>query len=455
MTQATRHPNAKTFPYGGVHPADRKLSAAQALTRLPVPKTVQVPLSQHIGAPAKPVVQPGDEVRTGQLIAEAAGFISANIHAPVTGKVRKIEPVFDASGYKRPAIWIDVAESETWIEGVDLGTDLKTTIDLSPEEIVNRIHAGGIVGMGGATFPSYVKLKVPQGKTAEYLIINGAECEPFLTADHRLMLEKGAKILVGVQILLKALGITTAIIGIEDNKPDAIRHLRDLARDTAGITVQALKTQYPQGGERQLIKSLVNREIPPPPKGLPIDVGCVVFNVATVFAVYEAVQKNKPLIERVVTVTGPSLAEPKNVWARIGTSVTQLIAAAGGLPGDTAKVISGGPMMGKALKTMDIPVIKGTSGILVVPDAEAHRKKIANCIRCAKCVSACPLGLEPYLLMTLTERQLFDRAEQERILNCCECACCAFICPANRPLLDYIRLGKSVVTKNLKAREKK
>ena len=446
-----RHP--KTFPQGGVHPADSKLSADKPLIRLPLPKTVAIPIAQHIGAPAAPLVKAADFVKTGQLIARAEGFISANIHSSVTGKVKKIDAVKDVTGYKRPAFIIDVQEDE-WLDGIDRTPDLIKDITVERDDIAGRIAAAGIVGLGGATFPSHVKLSPPKDKKAEFLLINGVECEPYLTADHRLMLEKCEEIMVGVQILLKGLGIDQAYIGIEDNKPDAVEILSAAARNYPGIKIEPLKVWYPQGGERQLVKALTGREIPPPPKGLPIDVGCVVFNVGTVFAVYEAVQKNKPLIERVVTITGPAVKNPSNFWVRVGTPLHELIEAAGGLPEKTGKIISGGPMMGKAVDSADMPVTKGTSGILVLPDDQAKRKPVQNCIRCAKCVSACPLGLEPYLLMALVDRQQLDRAFDERVLNCCECACCSFACPSNRPLLDYIRLGKAAVLKKLKEQKK-
>ena len=300
--------------------------------------------------------------------------------------------------------------------------------------------------MGGATFPSHVKLTVPEGKKCNILIINGVECEPYLTSDHRLMLEKGEEILIGISILMKALKVDRAMIGIENNKPDAIDNLTKLATGFKGITVHALKVKYPQGAEKQLIKALINREVPS--GHLPLDVGAVVHNVGTAFAVYEAVQKNKPLFERVVTITGKSLAKPGNYFVRIGTPISKLIEAAGGMPEDTGKIVNGGPMMGKAVNNMDVPVVKGTSGIILFPSEESERKEIKPCIRCAKCVSVCALNLEPYLLMTLSEKGLFERAEKERITDCMECGSCSYTCPADRPLLDYIRLGKSTVIQN-------
>ncbi|HBC78212.1 MAG TPA: electron transport complex subunit RsxC, partial [Bacteroidales bacterium] len=309
------------------------------------------------------------------------------------------------------------------------------------------------VGLGGATFPSHVKLTVPSGKKCEVLIINGVECEPFLTSDHRLMLEKGEEMIIGVSILMKALNVEKALIGIENNKPDAISHIRKIASACKGISVHALKVKYPQGAEKQLIKALTGREVPS--GRLPLDVGAVVHNVGTSFAVYEAVQKNKPLFERVVTITGKHLSKPGNYMVRTGTSLAKLIEAAGGLPEDTGKIINGGPMMGKAVGNTNIPVVKGMSGVVIVPAGESQRVEIKPCIRCAKCVSVCPIRLEPYLLMSVSEKGLFERAEKERITDCMECGSCSFTCPAGRPLLDYIRLGKTNVIKMARQRNLK
>ncbi len=429
----------KTFPKGGVHPPEHKLSAGRPIEVLPPGGRVVVPVVQHIGAPAEPVVQRGDEVKVGQLLAKSSGYVSANVHSPVSGKVFRIDKRFDASGYKRTSVIIDV-EGDDWLPEIDRSETLVREITAAREEILARIQEAGIVGMGGATFPSHVKLNVPRGKKAELLIINGVECEPYLTADHRLMLERGEELLVGTRILMKALGVDRAVIGIENNKPDAIEHLSRLTAAEEGITVQPLKVKYPQGGEKQLIKAVTGREVPS--GGLPIDVGVVVHNVGTTVAAYEAVQKNKPLIERVVTVTGKSLAKPSNFLVRIGTPISALVDAAGGLPDDTGKVVLGGPMMGKAVARLDIPVTKGISGVLLIPDAEAHRRPYQACIRCARCVSVCPMGLEPYLLMDLGVHERFERARDERVMDCIECGSCSYICPADRPLLDYIRLDK-------------
>ncbi len=439
----------KTFPVGGVHPPENKLTANIPITYLPVPQSIIIPVSQHIGAPAVPVVNKGDKVLTGQLIATGKGFVSTNIHSSVSGRINKIDTILDSTGYKQTAIFVDV-EGDEWVETIDRSKDIIRETKLTSGEIIKRCLDSGIVGLGGATFPSHVKLTVPSGKKCNILIINGVECEPFLTSDHRLMLERGEEILVGISLLMKALNVEKAMIGIEKNKPDAIAHLSKLAGDFKGISVVALKVKYPQGAEKQLIKALVKREVPS--GKLPLDVGAVVHNVGTAFAVYEAVQKNKPLFERVVTVTGKSLAKPGNYIVRIGTPLIKLIEAAGGMPDDTGKIVNGGPMMGKAVSNTDIPVVKGMSGVVLFPSPESVRMEIAPCIRCAKCVSACPLSLEPYLLMALTEKGLFERAENDNITDCMECGSCSFVCPAGRPLLDYIRLGKSTVIR--KAREK-
>ncbi|NOY37694.1 MAG: electron transport complex subunit RsxC [Chlorobi bacterium] len=440
----------RTFPRGGIHPPEWKLSAGEPIKEISAPARVIIPLTQHLGAPAVPVVERGTAVVTGQLLAQGQGFVSANIHTPVSGKVIKIDAAIDASGYKRTAIIIDV-DGDEWDSTIDRSPSLNKNIRDSREEIIRKVQDAGIVGMGGATFPTHVKLRVPKGKKADMLIINGVECEPFLTADHRLMLEKGNELMIGVRLIMKALEVKNAVIGIEENKDDAIEYLSGLAEKQPGISVQTLKVKYPQGGEKQLIKAVTGREVPG--GGLPVDVGVVVHNVGTTFAVYEAVQKNKPLIERIVTVTGRSLSTPSNFLVRIGTPVSKLIDAAGGLPEDTGKVVLGGPMMGKAINNLDIPVTKGTSGVLFLPADESHREKADPCIRCSKCISVCPMGLEPYLLMPLAEYKLWDKAEKEKVMDCIECGSCSYTCPAHRPLLDYIRLGKMQVGQLIRKRK--
>jgi len=435
----------KTFNKGGVHPAENKITAGKPISNLPVPPIVILPVLQHIGTPAKPLVKKGDKVKTGQLIAYGEGFISANIHSSVTGTVSRVDKLTDSSGYKRTAIEIETASDE-WMDEIDINPGLITDISLSAPEIMVRIWDKGIVGMGGATFPTHVKMAFPRGKKVEYLIINGAECEPYVTADHMLMLEKGEEILIGISIVKSVIGIEEAIVGIENNKSDGIENLRKISAKYPDITIQGLKVKYPQGSEKHLIKSITGRAVPS--GGLPIDVGVVVFNIGTMFAVYEAVQKNKPLIERIVTVTGKSLKNPSNFRVRLGTPVSELIKAAGGLPDNASKIIAGGPMMGKALNTWDVPVTKGMSGLLVLDDTESKRKPVQNCIRCTRCVTVCPMRIEPYLIMSMVEKEKCEFLDDCHINDCMECGSCSYICPANRPLLDYIRLGKAKLKKH-------
>ncbi len=443
----------KTFPKGGVHPPEFKLSAKKAIKKLDIPTQVAIPLAQNLGAPSKLLVNKKDKVKVGQKIAEAGGFVGANIHSSVSGTVFKIDNIIDTNGYKRPAVIIKV-EGDEWDESIDRSPDIIKEIKLSGEEIIKKIQEMGIVGLGGATFPTHIKLMPPKGTSCEYLIINGVECEPFLTADHRLMLEHGEELLIGTKILMKALKVKKAYIGIENNKPDAIEHLSKLSDNCeAEIEIVPLQVKYPQGGEKQLIKAVTGREVPS--GGLPIHVGVVVQNVGTTYAVYEAVQKNKPLFERIVTVTGPAVKEPGNFLTRIGTPTKSLIDAAGGMPHGTGKIISGGPMMGKALKSPEVPITKGSSGVLLLPKKMAHRKEVMPCIRCTKCVSVCPQGLEPYLLMSLAEKEMWEEAEKNHNMDCIECGSCSFICPSNRPLLDYIRFGKQNVGAMIRQRMKK
>jgi electron transport complex protein RnfC len=440
----------KTFKLGGIHPEENKISAQQPIEVVPIPKTVFIPVSQHLGTPAKPIVEKGDVVKTGQLIAKGEGFISANVHSSVSGTVLKVDEVIDYSGYRRLSIVIET-EGDEWMDTIDRSTEVKKDCTLDSKAIIDRINEMGIVGMGGATFPSYVKLSVPKGKKAKYLLINGIECEPYLTSDHRLMLEKGREIMVGITILMKALQVNKAMIGIENNKKDAFQLMTDLSKEFQGITVHTLKVKYPQGAEKQLIKALVNREVPS--GKLPIEVGCVVHNVGTAFAVYEAIQKNKPLFERIVTVTGKSIKKPSNLLARVGTSISDLIAMTGGLPDDSGKIISGGPMMGRALSNADAPITKGTSGILVMPEEESKRVPVMNCIRCGRCVTVCAMGLEPFLLAKLAENQVWEEAEAEHIMDCMECGSCQYTCPSGRPLLDHVRVGKNEVAKIIRTRK--
>ena len=446
----------KTFKIGGVHPAENKLSAANPIREAGLPKQAVFSMCQHIGAPAKPVVKRGDVVKVGTLLGEAGGFVSAPIYSSVSGKVTKVDVALDASGTRRPAVYVDV-DGDEWEESIDRTPDLVKLSDrpnLDSKTIIEKIKNAGIVGMGGATFPCHVKLSPPPGCKAECVIINAVECEPYLTADHRLMLEHPDEILVGVDLIMKAVDVTKGYIGIENNKPDAIAMMKEKAQAYPNIEVVPLKVKYPQGGEKQLIDAVVNRQVPAPP-AIPINVGAIVQNVGTAFAIYQAVMKNKPLIDRVITVTGKSVKQPSNLLARLGTPFQQLIDECGGLPEDTGKVIGGGPMMGKALLSLEVPMTKGSSGLLIMNEKEARRSEPNPCIRCAKCVSACPMGLEPYLLSTLSDLQDWEKVEANDVTSCIECGSCQFTCPSNRPLLDMIRVGKTTVMGIIRSRSAK
>ncbi len=446
----------RTFRIGGVHPEENKITAEIPTKVAELPKMATFPLSQHIGAPAKAVVQKGDAVKVGTLIAEAGGFVSAPIFSSVSGTVFKIEDVIDATGYRKPSIIIKV-EGDEWEESIDRSDKLETLEahpELTAEEIIKRVKDAGVTGMGGAGFPTFIKLTPPPTAKAECVIINGVECEPYITSDYRLMLEHADEILVGLQLLMKAVNVDKGYIGIEDNKPKAIELFEQKTANMNGIEIVPLAKKYPQGGEKQLVDAVIRRQVPAPP-AIPVNVGAVVQNVGTAFAVYQAVMKNKPLFERYTTVTGKQIKNPGNFLVRMGTPMSQLIDACGGLPEGDNKILAGGPMMGKALLNTEVPICKGTNSVTILTDDDAHRKEAQPCIRCAKCVSACPMGLEPYLLSTLSSMKNWERVEAEDITSCIECGSCQFTCPAHRPLLDNIRLGKSTVMGIIRARNAK
>lgn len=444
---------SRTFSIGGIHPHDHKISAGAAIEDFPLMETAYISVSQHLGAPAEPVVAKGDRVKTGQLIAKANGFISANIHSSVSGVVTSIDSLPDLAGNLIPHIVIKV-EGDEWIESIDRSEEIVRDIKATPKEILGKIAEAGIVGLGGAAFPTHIKLSPPPNKKADALLINGAECEPYLTSDYRIMLESPEQILIGTKIMMSALGVNRAFVGIEENKPAAIKAMKKIAsKHYKDIKVVSLKKRYPQGGEKQLIDAILGRQVPS--MGLPIDVGVVVQNVGTALAVYEAVQKNKPLFEGIVTVTGKCMTEQRNFKLRVGTSFDTIMFAIGGFPKDAVKLISGGPMMGKAVSRLEAASVKSTSALLLLTNEETRRGEEGNCIRCAKCVDACPMGLEPYLLNRLARAGRTEDLESNMVHDCIECGCCIYSCPSNIPLLDTIRLSKAQVLKIIRSRPKK
>ena len=442
----------KTFKIGGVHPHDSKISKDCAIEDFPVLEKAYLSMAQHLGAPAEPIVQKGDKVKVGQLIAKPTGFVSANIHSSVSGTVVAVEPYADLAGNPVMHVIIDV-EGDEWEESIDRTPDVVRDITLSKEEIIKRIQDCGIVGLGGASFPTHIKLTPPPGKVAEYLLINGAECEPFLTSDYRLMIEQPEQVLIGAKIMMKALDVKKCRFGVEENKPEAIAKLKSFSAQYPEIEIVPLKKKYPQGGEKQLIEALTGRRVPS--MGLPIDAGAVVQNCGTALAVYEAVQKNKPLFEGIVTVTGNCSEQQRNFRLRAGTPIINLLDAIGRIPADAAKIISGGPMMGKAVSNLLAATVKSSSAILMLTEEETKRKPESNCIRCGKCIDACPMGLEPYLLVRYSRANMYDELEENKIYDCIECGCCLFSCPAYIPLLDHIRASKAEVMKIMRSRPKK
>jgi electron transport complex protein RnfC len=426
---------------GGIHPPDKKtLAANNPITEAKSPKIIVVPLSQHAGAPCKPVVTIGQEVKKGEMIGEPGGFVSAPVHSSVSGKVIAISEFPNAMGRMVNSIVIENDLKEEWAAL----KDAPDYMNLPVEELKEKIKAAGIVGLGGAAFPTAVKLSPPKEKPIDVVIINGAECEPYLTADYRLMIEKPKEIIEGLKILMKVLGVTKGYIGIENNKPDAVSKMNEAAKGEAGIEVMALEVKYPQGAEKMLIKAVAGREVPA--RGLPMDVGAVVQNVGTALAVYEAARYGKPLIERVVTVTGEGIKEPKNLMARVGTKISELIDECGGFKDDVAKVVAGGPMMGFALSSLDVPVTKGTSGVLVLPEeGVVHAEDYGPCIRCGRCIDICAMGLMPSMLSILSEKGMYEEAKEYNLFDCFECGSCAFVCPSKRPIVQLVRLAKSMV----------
>ncbi len=445
----------KTFRIGGVHPDDNKISRNCKIEALPLPQTVYISMAQHLGAPAKPIVAVGDKVKAGQPIAEPGGFISAWVHSSVSGTVKSIAPRKDISGNYMTHIEIAV-EGDEWAEGIDLSDTLVTDIPSDRAAVLAKIQACGVVGLGGATFPTHVKLNPAPGSVAECLILNGAECEPFLTSDNRIMIERSREIVVGAAIMKMVLGNCPAVIAIEENKPEAIKAMSEAVSELgySGIEVMTLKKKYPQGGEKQLINAVMRREVKS--GGLPISAGAVVQNVATSLAVYEAVQKNKPLVTNTMTITGDCLnpETQHNYLFRIGMPLSYIAQYAGGVPEKCAKIVSGGPMMGKAISNMDACTVKGSSSLLYLSSAFTKRGEASYCIRCGKCADACPMGLEPFLLNKLAKNGRMDELEANAIQDCISCGCCQYTCPANIPLLDTINIAKGDVMRIIKSRPK-
>ncbi|MDE6322342.1 MAG: electron transport complex subunit RsxC [Muribaculaceae bacterium] len=437
-----------TFKPGGIHPPQSKITAGKPIIDVELPYSVVVTFSQHIGASAVCQVKKGDHVNRGDVVARASGFVSANVHTPISGTVVKIDSAKSAYGLPAETVTIEASEEDhqsdlSTIASAQPVRTIEEALALPPQEIVSIIDAAGIVGLGGAAFPTKVKLTPPAGSVAQVLIINGAECEPYLTNDDALMRSNAIEIVEGILILMKAAKVDRTIVGIEDNKPEAIAAMRAAVAATKvadNVEIMPLKTKYPQGGEKQLIEATIGKEVQA--GKLPISVGAVVQNVATAFAVYQAVIMGEPLMSRVITVTGPSVQHPGNYRVALGTNMRAIVELAGGFPADTGKIVLGGPMMGRAVVSIDAPTVKGVSGILMLPESESHRGKVQPCIRCAKCVEACPMGLEPYLLSTLSRLNEIQRAKSLGVMNCIECGSCSYVCPSWRPILDYIRLGK-------------
>lgn len=420
-------------------PAHKELTEERPIEALPLPRRVVLPVHQNLGAPAKVVVEKRAAVKVGQVIAEAAGFVSAPVHATVSGRVKNVGPYPTSVGGTSLCVEIEADGEDAWVEGVDLGASALP--EALGGDIPGALAAAGLVGLGGAAFPTHVKLRPPADARIDTLILNGAECEPYLTADDRLMREHAREVAQGLRLLMAALRVERGLVGIEDNKPDAIAAMVAAARELRGVAVVPCRTRYPQGAEKQLIQALLGREVPP--GKLPLHVGVVVQNVGTAFAAFEAVARRKPLVERVLTVSGRAIRAPKNLRVRIGTLLSDVVAFCGGVTEGLRKVIMGGPMMGKALRYDDVPVLKSTSGLLFFDEAEARLAGERACIRCGRCVQVCPQGLVPADLGALAEHGLYDRMADA--LDCVECGSCQFVCPANRRLVHWIRLGKSEI----------
>jgi len=432
---------------GGVHPSYRKeLAMDKPVQAADMPETLVVPLAQHIGAPCVPTVEVGEPVKEGQLIGEARAFVTAPVHSPVSGTVKKIDKTLHPLGFKALSVAIKPDGEGQKAYLLPLGDDI-TALDV--KAMLERVKEAGIVGMGGATFPAHVKFAPPKGKTIDTLIINGCECEPYLTADYRVMLEHTRDFILGARMIGKILGVQRIIVAVESNKPEAIEKLKALQSD-GGFTTAITETKYPEGAEKVLIDAILKREVPS--GGLPMDVHVVVSNVGTALAVCEAVRDGKPLIERVVTVTGDGVKNPGNFLVKIGTPIAWLVEQAGGTVGEIGKLVMGGPMMGLAQASFEVPVIKGTSGILIMQKENSSVEKYQPCIKCSFCVQACPVYLLPSRLSIVAEAENWQLAAEYGVNDCIECGCCTYVCPAKRPIVQFIKTAK-VKLRKIKARE--
>ncbi len=441
--------NLKSFTFkGGIHPPHYKSYSEKAeIEKAEEPKVVVIPMQQHIGAPCEPIVKVGDKVKIGQKIGDAKAFVSAPIHSSVSGVVKKVAPMDTPTGSGIMCVTIESDGLNEIDENVMSKGDIEK---LTREEIVNIIKEAGITGQGGAGFPTHVKLSPPPDKKIDTVILNGAECEPYLTADHRLMLEEPEKIIFGLKALMKAVGVNKGYVGIENNKPDAIESMMKAAEKETNIEIVSLVAKYPQGDEKRLINAVTGRAVPS--GGLPMDVGVIVNNVGTAVAVANAIQTGMPLVERIVTITGSAINTPKNLLVKIGTPFKDIINQCGGYKGTPGKIIMGGPMMGLAQFTDEVPVIKGTSGVLVLNEKEARIPEPNPCIRCGKCVDICPVNLQPLFISQLSLKGKFDETQKYHVLDCIECGSCSFICPSKRPLLQSIRVAKrEVIAKRKKS----
>ncbi|HGE72117.1 TPA: electron transport complex subunit RsxC [Candidatus Poribacteria bacterium] len=436
--------------HGGIHPKDEKLSAKKKIENAELPAKVIIPLHQHIGTPARPIVEVGEEVKKGQKIGEATGFISANVHSSISGKIISISRnLYPALGRTSDAVTIESDGKDEWIENI---TPHNPEL-LTDKQIIDIISEAGIVGMGGAGFPTHAKLSIPEGKRIETVLLNGAECEPYVTADHALMLEESEKIIDGLMIVMQVTKAKQAFIGIEKNKPDAIEIFENILGSDKNIKVAPLKVKYPQGWENMLAKAILHKEIPS--NRLPLDFGVIITNVSTAYAISNAVRLGQPLIERIISVNGDGIVEPKNLRVRIGTLFSDIIRQCGDFKKEVAKVIAGGPMMGASMSDINVPIVKGTNNILVLTKEKVKEYEQKPCIRCARCINVCPVGLMPRMIALLTQKGMIKEAEKYFPLDCKECGCCSYVCPSKIPLVQLIQFAKTDIIAKQKAERAK